>query len=131
MSQIKLPHNTTLIDHRKPMQARVEETIVESGLTAADAQAPRRGLRWHLSPESYQRVLEKMACWQCLSTFPAVPCAMNVGLFDTYQHCRPKAVANRLIRAGCCPVCAAEISDVMLGHFDEGENPLNKRKEGE
>lgn len=126
---IKLPHNTTLIDHRKPMKARAEETVVESGLTADATPAYRRGVRWHLDPESFQRIMDKMACWQCLATFPAVPCEMNVGLFKDYKHCRPNAVANRLIRAGCCPVCAAEISDTMLGIHDEGENPLNNRED--
>lgn len=129
MSQIKLPHNTQIIDFRKPMKARAEETVQESGLTADATPAYRRGLRWHLDPESHKRIMDMMACWQCITTFPARPIASNVGIWDTsgFNHVRPRAVANRLIRAGCCPVCAAEISPEMLGIHDEGENPLNDR----
>lgn len=129
MSAVKLPHNTHIIDHRKPMMARAEETLVQTGLTTADAPMARRGIRWHLNTESMQRIRDLMACWQCLATFPARPCAMNVAMFKDYKHCRPAAVANRLIRAGCCPVCGAEISSGMFETQDEGDNPLNNRSD--
>lgn len=132
MARVILPHEIHVGDYRKPMVARSEDVLVE-GAPDEERGAPRRGIRWHMNAESYQRVMDMQACYNCLTSFPATPHAMNVGVWKTsgFNHVRPAAVANRLIREGRCPVCCVPINAEALGIQDEGDNPLNKRNDDE
>lgn len=126
MSRVHLPHNTQVIDYRKPMRVRSEDVLIEGG---PDGSGPSRGIRWHMTTESYDRVMAMMACYNCVTTFPARPTKDTLAIWEMsdFKHVRPKAVVHRLIREGRCPVCAVPINPEALGIHDEGENPLNNR----
>lgn len=129
-ARVLLPHDAPMIDYRKHMVARSEDVLVEGG-PDGERGVPHRGIRWHMNAESYKRVMDMMACWNCLTGFPARPCSMNLGVWKSsgFNHVRPPAVASRLIREGRCPVCSVEISAEALGIQDEGDNPLNSRRD--
>lgn len=124
MGRVVLPHNTQVIDYRKPMRVRSEDVLIEGG---PEGSAPSRGIRWHMTTESYDRVMDMQACYNCVTAFPARPMAENLAIWEMsdFKHVRPKAVVNRLIREGRCPVCAVPINPEAIGLHGEGENPLN------
>lgn len=126
MSRIVLPHNTHVIDYRKPMRVRSEDVVVEGG---PDGSGPHRGVRWHMTTESYDRVMAMLACYNCVTTFPARPMKETLAIWkmSDFKHVRPTAVVNRLICEGRCPVCAVPINPEAIGIHGEGENPLNDR----
>ena len=126
MGRIVLPGNTTIVDWRKHMKARSEDVVIEGG---PEGPGRRMGMRWHMDRESYQRVMDMQACYNCLTAFPARPMASNLAIWKQsgFNHVRPAAVAHRLIREERCPVCSVHIGPEALGLHDEGENPLNSR----
>lgn len=119
------------IDYRKPMKARSEEVTFMGGPDENEKSEHRLRIRWHLDQESYDRIFSMNACWNCITAFPARPMELTLGIWrrSGFVHVRPKVVAERLIREGKCPVCASEISPEMLAIHDEGQNPLNDRKD--
>lgn len=119
----------TAVDWRAPVNARAEEVAFMGSPDESSPEKARRGILWHLGPETYARVMAMQVCWNCLTSFPARPMALTIGIWDRsgFVHVRPKAVVHRLLRECKCPVCASEITPEMLGIQDKGENPLNKR----
>jgi hypothetical protein len=126
------------LDWRKHMTgARAEDMTqeVEGGFQERDPRDSRHAILWHLGEEEYGRVMRMEACYQCLTTFPARPMRENLWIWVEaekagYNHIRPLAVAHRLIREGCCPLCAAPINAEALGHNDLGENPDPRMRAG-
>lgn len=126
----------SLIDWRVPMKdARAEDMTeeVEGGVQERDPRQARHGILWHLGAQAYGRVQRLEACYQCLTTFPAPPSRANMRFWEEaeragYTHIRPLAVAHRLIRERCCPLCAAPITPEALNLNDMGENPDPNQK---
>jgi hypothetical protein len=121
----------TVVDWRKPMVARAEEISGTSGVELDGR--PRRALLWHMSEESYKRVMAMEACYACITAFPARPMALTLGIWQRsgFNHVRPKQVAERLIKEEKCPVCCAPINGEILAWHDAGPNPLNDRSDDE
>lgn len=102
-------------DWQRPVAGEAEEThwieVSEDG-----TEHPRPAIRWHVSAEGLARIKAKMACWDCLTPFPAPPRRDTWATWKTsgFNWLTTEADAKRRVRSGCCPICGSEISDEML-----------------
>lgn len=104
-------------DWRRPIASVAEETYWADAREDGSSQ-PRRAIRWHVSAEGLERIRSKMACWDCLTPFPAPPAKANWATWRAsgfrWHPVFGLAGSRKLIEAGCCPICKSEVSDEML-----------------
>lgn len=112
------------------MEAWAKPIIAQTQEVSGQYSRPgERAIVHYLKREDAKRIKKKMACYHCLTVFPAAPAIENlqawIPLLHRWQPIKQPKDVKADLRAHRCPTCNSEITDEMLRLMDVGDDYNN------